>query len=181
MGKTYTRKRKHWNSVQYTRKHFQSKDGMLTYIWGPPLWHFLHTMSFNYPVSPTREQKKHYRNFILELRYVLPCGKCRDNFVANLKELPPVEKHFVSRESFSRYVYQLHEKVNHMLGKKSGLTFSEVRNRYEHFRARCLSGVSNTDVGCVHPVHRTKSKCLLKIVPLETVGETMEIDQECLK
>jgi predicted NAD-dependent protein-ADP-ribosyltransferase YbiA (DUF1768 family) len=31
---------------------------MLTTIWGPSQWHFLHTMSFNYPVKPTPEQKK---------------------------------------------------------------------------------------------------------------------------
>ena len=39
---------------------------------------------------------------------------------------------------FSMAMYKLHEEVNCMLGKKSNLTFSEVRDRYETFRARCL-------------------------------------------
>ena len=30
----------------YTKKHYQSGDGMVTSVWGPPLWHYLHTMSF---------------------------------------------------------------------------------------------------------------------------------------
>ena len=42
-----------------------------------------------------------------------------------------------NRESFSRYVYDLHELVNHMLGKESGLSYLQIKDRYEHFRARC--------------------------------------------
>jgi hypothetical protein len=95
-NKIYKQKTK----TKYTKKHFYSGDGMLTYIWGPPMWHYLHTMSFNYPVHPTMEDKKHYRNFILELQYVLPCGKCRDNLKNNFKKMPPTKKHFESRDAF---------------------------------------------------------------------------------
>ena len=42
-----------------------------------------------------------------------------------------------NRDTFSRYIYNLHELVNKMLKKKSGLTYADVRKRYEHFRARC--------------------------------------------
>ena len=40
----------------FNKNHYNSGDGMLTYIWGPPMWHTLHTISFNYPVKPTKEQ-----------------------------------------------------------------------------------------------------------------------------
>ena len=33
---------------------------------------------------------------------------------------------------------QLHEIINEMLGKNSGLSYNQVRDRYEHFRYRCL-------------------------------------------
>ena len=49
----------------FTEKDFQSGDGMLTSVWGPSLWHTLHTISFNYPTNPTKEQKSDYYNFIL--------------------------------------------------------------------------------------------------------------------
>ena len=42
----------------FTEEDFNSPDGMLTYVWGPPMWHTLHTISFNYPVKPTETQKK---------------------------------------------------------------------------------------------------------------------------
>jgi len=46
----------------FKKDDYESSDGMLTYVWGPPLWHFLHTMSFNYPVKPTKDDKQNYMN-----------------------------------------------------------------------------------------------------------------------
>lgn len=122
----------------FKNKDYTSNDGMLTTIWGPSLWHVLHTMSFNYPVEPCSEDKHYYMDFVLNLRYVLPCGKCRKNLRKNLRDLPLHISDMESRDTFSKYMYKLHEKVNKMLGKKSGLTYEDVRERYEHFRARCI-------------------------------------------
>ena len=77
------KKRKNKTKKVYTKKDFKSGDGMLTSVWGRSLWHYLHTMSFNYPVNPTEEDKKHYKEFVLSLRYVLPCKYCRMNFKKN--------------------------------------------------------------------------------------------------
>ena len=63
----------------YKKNDYENGNGMLTKIWGPSLWHFLHVMSFNYPVNPSKEDKENYRNFLCNLRHVLPCGKCRKN------------------------------------------------------------------------------------------------------
>ena len=111
----------------YTKKDFESNDGMLTTVWGASQWHFLHTMSFNYPNHPTEMQKKAYRNYMLNLKHVLPCGKCRNNLKENYRKLPLHMSCMRNRETFSKYVYDLHELVNDMLGKKSGLTYDQVR------------------------------------------------------
>jgi len=121
----------------YTNKEYNSGDGMLTSVWGPSMWHFLHSMSFNYPVEPTAEDKTHYRDYVLSLQYVLPCKFCRINLKTNFKQLPLTMSDMKNRESFSRYIYNLHELVNKMLKKKSNLIYCEVRERYEHFRSRC--------------------------------------------
>lgn len=121
----------------YSKNDFSSGDGMLTTVWGPSIWHFLHTMSFNYPVKPTADDRKHYSEFIKSLQHILPCRHCRENIVKNFKVFPLKPCHMESRATFSRYVYGLHETVNKMLGKKSGLKYCDVRERYEHFRARC--------------------------------------------
>jgi len=50
-------------------------------------------------------------------------------------------KHMESRATFSRYIYDLHEVINKMLKKRSGLSYDDVRERYEHFRSRCTKSL----------------------------------------
>ena len=178
----------------YTKKHYQSGDGMVTSVWGPPLWHYLHTMSFNYPVHPTPADKKHYKNFIFSLRYVLPCRYCRENLTKNLKALPLTNKEMKNRDTFSRWVFKLHELINTMLGKKSGLRYCDVRERYEHFRSRCtndkkfnlqkmknITKKNKKEKGCTEPLYGAKSKCIVKIVPNTTKGKSFQMDSKCIK
>jgi hypothetical protein len=161
---------------------YASGDGMLTTVWGPGLWHYLHTMSFNYPIRPTKQEKRHYRNFILSLQNTLPCKYCRENLRKNFKILPLRMCDMSDRTHFSRYVYNLHEVVNKMLGKHSGLTYCDVRERYEHFRSRCVSETTTqTESGCTEPLYGKKAKSVIKIVPQEKACETFQIDRRCIK
>jgi len=203
-NKTQKRTRSQRHHRIFKQADYSSGDGMLTSVWGPSLWHYLHTMSFNYPVEPTEEQKHQYREFMLSLVNVLPCRYCRENLKKNYKKLPLTMAHMKSRETFSRYVYELHEHVNRMLGKKSGLTYCDVRERYEHFRARCvidadkpagelpvaiqrpsLSPLSKKEKGkekgCTEPLYGKKSKCVIRIVPFDEKEETLAVDERCLK
>lgn len=172
----------------YNNKDYSSGDGMMTAIWGPSMWHYLHTMSFNYPVHPTNDDKHNYKQFILSLQHVLPCRHCRENLTNNFKTYPIQECHMKNRDTFSRYIYKLHEIINKMLGKKSGLMYCQVRERYEHFRSRCTDekpGLfkfkAKIEKGCTEPLYGKKAKCVIKIVPQEEQCETMQIDKKCLK
>ncbi len=178
----------------FSKKDFNDGDGMLVSVWGPAQWHFLHTMSFNYPVKPTNEDKKHYRDYMLNLVNVLPCKHCRENLKKNYKAFPLTMNCMKDRNSFSRYVYLLHERVNKNLGKDSGLTFCDVRERYEHFRARCLDekpkqftfkktrkNKRDAEKGCTEPLYGKKAKCIIKIVPKEEKCKTFQMDDKCKK
>ena len=187
--KSITRKAKY----VFSDKDFVSGDGFLTTVWGPPMWHYLHTMSFNYPVNPTASDKRNYRSFILGLQHVLPCKYCRTNLKTNFKNHPLRACHLANRESFSKYIYELHEMVNELLGKKSGLSYCDVRERYEHFRARCTDDPNprmaktrknkqgKKEKGCTEPLYGKYSKCVLKIVPQDAEAETLSIDNKCIK
>jgi hypothetical protein len=165
----------------FNENDYNSNDGMMTSIWGPALWHTLHTISFNYPVNPTVEQKENYYNFIIGLKNILPCGACRENFINNLKKLPLTMKDLKSRETFSKWVYNMHEMINKMLGKKSNLTYNQVRDRYEHFRSRCLikPNKKNIESGCTESLYGIKSKCQINIIPKESKKQTFSIDKKC--
>ena len=177
----------------FTKKDYVSGDGMLVSVWGPAQWHFLHTMSFNYPVKPTLEDKKHYMDYVKNLQYVLPCKYCRMNLTNNFKKKPLQMCDMASRETFSRYIYELHETVNKMLHKKSNLTYFDVRERYEHFMSRCTDEkpkvfnfkktrtLKNKEKGCTEPLYGKKSKCVINIVPQEDKVKTFQMDKKCIK
>ena len=181
------------NTNVYSKSDFNSGDGMITSSWGPAFWHILHMMSFNYPANPTKENKEYYKLFVLNLKYVLPCKYCRINLKNNFKVLPLTDACMENRETFSTYIYNLHEIVNKMLGKKSGLTYEDVRIRYENFRARCTieenSKIFNfrklktlkKEKGCTEPLYGKKSKCIIKIVPQESNDKSFQMDKKCIK
>ena len=49
----------------FTENDYNSGNGFSTYVWGGLLWFNLHLISFNYPVDPSEDDKKHYKDFII--------------------------------------------------------------------------------------------------------------------
>lgn len=175
----------------FKQEDYNSPDGMLTSVWGPSLWHSLHTITFNYPIKPNSVQKKQYLEFFKSLKNILPCKYCRINYINNLKAIPLNMKTMCSRETLSRWLYELHEEINKMLGKKSNLTYEDVRLRYEMFRSRCLDESKLKKVkkskknnkkerGCTTPYYGTKSRCVINIVPKSKKCKTFNIDKKCI-
>ena len=76
-----------------------------------------------------------------------------------------------------------------MLGKTSGLSYCDVRDRYENFRSRCTienPKIFNYDKlkrerGCTTPLYGKKAKCIIKIVPQEKKCKSLTIDKKCIK
>jgi hypothetical protein len=170
----------------FSESDYNSGDGMMTSVWGPPMWHVLHTISFNYPLKPTNEQKIFYYNFYSNLKNILPCKYCRDNLSNNMTTLPLNMEVFKNRGTLSKYVYQLHELINTMLGKSSGLSYDDVRDRYEHFRSRCLENPTKIkkeetkEKGCTEPLYGLKSKCVLNIIPKDNRISSFKMDPKCV-
>ena len=112
-----TRKTRKNKKPTYSKDDYNSNDGMLTTVWGPGMWHYLHTMSFNYPVRPTCADKDNYRSFILNLRNTLPCGKCRKNLCKNLK----IEPIHYRNKLFAKYAANLKEMMIFVNNKQIAL------------------------------------------------------------
>ena len=185
----------------FNKKEYNSGNGMMTSVWGPAAWMLLHTISFNYPVNPTKEDKQKYKNFLLSFGKVLPCGKCRENFKHTLARMPITDDSLANRECFSRYIYRLHNDVNARLQKSApNPTYCEVRDQYERFRARCgvskhktqkmpksikansaraRAGKGSAEKGCTEPLKGLKTKCLIRIVPKTKRAKTFGFDPSC--
>ena len=120
-------------------------NGMMTKVWGPPGWFFLHTVSFGCPVSPSdfdKENdlpegttKQNYETFFRNVGNILPCRYCRDSYKEFLTELPPDAS---SRDSLVKWLWEIHNKVSNKLGDEyTDASLGKIKSRYERYRAKC--------------------------------------------
>ena len=169
---------------------YNSSNGMIVDVWGPPLWMSLHIMSFNF----TPEKSKHYADFFASLQHVLPCGACRQNYPKNVKNArfngsgakwwPKFPKFDVkkppralqSREFCARFVYDLHNEVREMTGKpKHVLSFEETRDEYERYRAKgCSKPKTAKEAGCIKAASAVPMRCRMDVVPTRKIDVSAE-------
>ena len=97
-------------------------------IWGPPFWFILHSISMNYPEKPSFNQKRHHYDFFFNLKYVLPCEKCRKHY-SLIFQKTPITPFLDNRKSFIEWVIYIHNEVNKSLGKDQ-YTFEQVMKNY---------------------------------------------------
>jgi hypothetical protein len=126
-------------------------------IWGSHLWFSLHTMSFNYPLKPTNEEKEEYKQFFIYLQYVIPCSKCKKNYQRHLKE-HPIDSHLENRKKLVYWVIDIHNMVNGEIGKKI-LSYDIVIKKYEEvYKKRIILEDDQNDDDTNHNIIYKKGK-----------------------
>ena len=154
-----------------------SKNGMLVKTWGPPGWVFLHCIAQNYPQEPTEEQKRNYLSFFKSVGDVLPCRYCRESYQQYIKEPSTRLSHNVmkSRQTLSRWLYDIHNKVNKKLSVTNAPSFDEVTRKYESFRSKC--GHKSPEIiekvvkkGCTDPLKGHRKKCVIEFIDVDASG-----------
>ena len=152
-------------------------NGMMTKVWGPAGWLFLHSVTFGYPyainpANPAHSSKKdEYYNFFYYLGNVMPCRYCRESYQQFFKELD-LSKFLDTRAKLVEWLYILHNKVNTKLGVPACNipTFEELVNTYETYRAKCKpttdeERMENQKKGCVTPADGTPRRSIVKVIP----------------
>jgi len=100
---------------------------MDTYIWGPPVWKLLHSMSFAHP-DDLRTHSQSVVRFMESFQHVLPCKYCRNSYIDFLQELPDLRE-TIRKGGLSRWMFALHSMVNSKLETPSP-TFERVAKRH---------------------------------------------------
>ena len=103
--------------------------------WGPSGWNFLHTITFNYPLNPTDEDKQTYSNYFKLVGSILPCKYCRESYQIYYKYFP-IDPFLDSREGVCFWLYKLHGLINEKIFKNDS-SFENVIKNYEQIRAKC--------------------------------------------
>ena len=80
-------------------------------VWGPHLWFYMHTLSFNYPENPTNKNKVDHKEFFKNLKETLPCENCRNHY-NKFWDTYKIENYLVSKQKLIEWVLILHNDVN---------------------------------------------------------------------
>ena len=135
-------------------------NGLITKIWGPAMWESLHCIAFGYPIEPTEEQKNNYKIFFTNLMNVLPCKCCRDSykdFLTKEDDTIFTDSDLKNRETLTRWLFKIHNRVNKKLGIDYNLSYEDIVNKYESYRAKCIPNEN----GCNMPLN-LKAQSFLK-------------------
>ena len=100
-------------------------------VWGPKLWFFIHTIALNFPENPSFDDIKSYETFFENLKYIIPCDKCKLHYSQRLRE-NPISKYLTDNNSLFIYTIDLHNEVNKSLGKRI-YSYEEVSNQYKNY------------------------------------------------
>jgi hypothetical protein len=97
-------------------------------IWGPKYWFFLHTIAMCYPNHPNAVTKKKYYEFIQNIPMFIPVENMANDFSKLLDEYP-ITPYLDDRESFIRWVWFIHNKINEKL-EKPKITLNDFYVKY---------------------------------------------------
>jgi hypothetical protein len=97
-------------------------------IWGPHFWFFLHTTAMCYPHYPNAVTKKKYYEFVQNIPMFIPVEKMASDFSKLIDEFP-VAPYLDNRESFVKWMWFIHNKINQKLEKPT-ITINEFYVKY---------------------------------------------------
>ena len=99
-------------------------------LWGNCGWQFLHYIALGYSNKPTEENRQHYKNFMMELGYVIPCAECRENFIKHSSEIL-IDDHLDNSQNLFDWVIKIQNKTNqHSKTARKKVLDSELMKKY---------------------------------------------------
>lgn len=104
-------------------------------IWGSNIWYLLHII-VQHPNSPNYK----YKQFFYTLQYLLPCPKCRNNYIKHILN----ETISSDNNKLSKWLFNIHNNVNKDIGKPI-LTYNEVYQFWENEFIK-LNNIENTKI-----------------------------------
>lgn len=154
-----------------------SKNGMQTRVWGPAGWIFLHCIAQNYPQEPTEEQKIEYMRFFRCIGNVLPCRYCRESYKDFIGEQGTLLDYSVmkNRNTFTKWLYKVHNKINKKLGIKNCVSFEQVTEKYESFRSKCTKSHPTKEIVKGARTLQKRVHCVKNVFRYFTISMKMEM------
>ena len=104
-------------------------------VWGPHYWFFLHTIAMTYPHHPNAVTKKKYYDLVQNIPLFIPIEAMASDF-SKLIDQYPISSYLDNRESFIRWVWFIHNKINEKLEKPKISLNSFYVKYYEEYKPK---------------------------------------------
>lgn len=106
-------------------------------IWGPHFWFVLHTIALTFPWSPNEVTRKKYYDFIQNIPLFLPIDEIGNTF-SRLLDKYPVTPYLDSRQSFTKWMHFIHNKINISLGLREETMEDAMTAYYEYYKPKVV-------------------------------------------
>ena len=109
-------------------------------VWGPHYWFVLHTIALSYPDNVNSITKRKYYDLINNLSLFIPdanIGNIFNKFLDSYPVLPYLD----SKESFTKWVHFIHNKINIYLGKPEVSYYKALNNYYNNYNLKQIKKV----------------------------------------
>ena len=104
-------------------------------VWGPHMWFFINTIAMTYPNRPNAVTKKKYYDFMQNLPMFIPIEHMSGEFSKLLDEYP-IQPYLDTKESFIRWVWFIHNKINEKLEKPQITLNDFYKQYYEEYKPK---------------------------------------------
>ena len=129
-------------------------------VWGPHFWFFLHTLAISYPHHPNTVTKKKYYELIQNLPLFMPVESIGNDFIRLLDEYP-VTAYLDNRESLTKWMHFIHNKINEKL-EKPKISMNEFYLKYyEEYKPKDIK---------MKEFYRWREKIIYTLVLLSTTS-----------
>ena len=99
----------------------------MTALWGPLGWMTLHSVSINYPDSPSQIEKQICTRFLEMFSETITCHNCKSHFVRMLQTYKVVHPEYLnSKQDFFLFTVRAHNTVNKRLDKPTVKSVAEA-------------------------------------------------------
>lgn len=99
----------------------------MTALWGPLGWMTLHSVSINYPDSPSEIEKQICRRFLEMFSETISCHICKTHFIRMLQTYKVTHPEYLnSKQDFFLFTVRAHNTVNKRLDKPTVKSVAEA-------------------------------------------------------
>ncbi len=80
-------------------------------MWGPYFWFVMRCVAYNFPDNSTIYDSRYYVDFYTNLKYVLPCEKCKASY-SKLIDKYPIEQYTKSKIKLLSWVELMYQETD---------------------------------------------------------------------